>query len=190
MHSADSSSAENTFRANFSEMCQQAWRELARRSFRKSFRFPDNASHNWFPGHMHKYGWQFKIMFSSPLWNTGAWDPCREKSGTLIVFWRSVPQYILLFFCLSIILWLNSCRFMMQEFLLVEGTSHSEMLLEERDLTSWSSTRLTWSLNQIKRQSGRSRWGRARTYRGFCSQTASPSIAHRLPPSFQRCQNL
>ena len=90
MHSADSSSAEKTFRASFSEMCQQAWRELARRSFRKSFRFPDNASHNWFPGHMHKYG--LKIMFSSPLWNTGAWDPCREKSGTLIVFWRSVPR--------------------------------------------------------------------------------------------------
>jgi len=35
-------------------MCQQAWRELVRKSFRKSYRFPDNASHNWFPGHMHK----------------------------------------------------------------------------------------------------------------------------------------
>jgi len=35
-------------------MCQQAWRELVKQSFRKSYRFPENASYNWFPGHMHK----------------------------------------------------------------------------------------------------------------------------------------
>jgi len=35
-------------------MCQHAWRELVRSSFRSTYRFPENASHNWFPGHMHK----------------------------------------------------------------------------------------------------------------------------------------
>jgi hypothetical protein len=31
-----------------------AWRELVNRQFRQTFRFPTNAEHNWFPGHMHK----------------------------------------------------------------------------------------------------------------------------------------
>ena len=36
-------------------MSQQAmWKELVNRSFRTTYKFPVNASHNWFPGHMHK----------------------------------------------------------------------------------------------------------------------------------------
>ena len=36
-------------------MCQQAWSRLVRSSFRKNYTFPENASHNWFPGHMQKW---------------------------------------------------------------------------------------------------------------------------------------
>ena len=31
-----------------------AWKELVRRSFRQSYKFPIQAQHSWFPGHMHK----------------------------------------------------------------------------------------------------------------------------------------
>ena len=31
-----------------------AWKELVRRSFRQSYKFPVQAQHSWFPGHMHK----------------------------------------------------------------------------------------------------------------------------------------
>ena len=33
---------------------QTAWKELVRRSFRSSYKFPVQAQHSWFPGHMHK----------------------------------------------------------------------------------------------------------------------------------------
>lgn len=35
-------------------MCQQAWSRMVRSTFRKNYTFPENASHNWFPGHMQK----------------------------------------------------------------------------------------------------------------------------------------
>jgi len=33
---------------------QAIWTELVKKGFRQNYKFPINASHNWFPGHMHK----------------------------------------------------------------------------------------------------------------------------------------